>query len=269
MSDMEGTTNEGVTMDLELGGKSALVTGGSRGIGLACARTLIKEGCAVHLVSSNAQALEAARGELESTYGVPVRTTAANLADAGARAALLGSAGPLDILVNNAGAIPGGGLQAVDEAVWRSSWELKLFGYIDLAKLALPSMMERGSGVIVNVIGIAGVMPRQDYIFGATANAALVAFTQAVGVHATTRGVRVVGVNPGPCTTERLEKLYRGRAQSAFGDASRWKELLGTLPFGRASEPEEMADLVAFLASARASYLSGVVIDADGGARYR
>jgi len=123
--------------------------------------------------------------------------------------------------------------------------------------------------VIVNVIGIAGVMPRQDYIFGATANAALVAFTQAVGVHATTRGVRVVGVNPGPCTTERLEKLYRGRAQSAFGDASRWKELLGTLPFGRASEPEEMADLVAFLASARASYLSGVVIDADGGARYR
>jgi MFS family permease len=154
---------------------------------------------------------------------------------------------------------------------------IKGFGQKDPLHIGLYSMIPWGSAAIATVliarhsdrIGIAGVMPRQDYIFGATANAALVAFTQAVGVHATTRGVRVVGVNPGPCTTERLEKLYRGRAQSAFGDASRWKELLGTLPFGRASEPEEMADLVAFLASARASYLSGVVIDADGGARYR
>jgi 3-oxoacyl-[acyl-carrier protein] reductase len=256
-------------MDLELGGKTALITGGSRGIGLSCARALAKEGCAVHLVSSNADALEAARRELASDYDVPVRTTAANLAEPQARAALIDAAGPVDILVNNAGAIPGGGLQGVDDAVWRASWELKLFGYIDLAKLALPAMMERGSGVIVNIIGIAGVAPRHDYIYGATANAALNAFTQAVGVHATTRGVRVVGVNPGPCSTERLEKLYRSRAQTAFGDASRWQELLAKLPFGRASEPEEMADLVAFLASARASYLSGVVIDADGGALYR
>jgi NAD(P)-dependent dehydrogenase (short-subunit alcohol dehydrogenase family) len=256
-------------MDLELNGKTALITGGSRGIGLACARMLAKEGCAVHLVSSNAQALAAARSELEAQTAAPVRTTAANLADPQARAALLEAAGPVDIVVNNAGAIPGGGLQEVDDAVWRASWELKLFGYIDLAKLVLPAMMERGSGVIVNIIGIAGVMPRQDYIFGATANAALTAFTQAVGVHATTRGVRVVGVNPGPCATERLEKLFRARAQTKFGDASRWKESLSNLPFGRASEPEEIADLVAFLASARASYLSGVVIDADGGLMYR
>jgi 3-oxoacyl-[acyl-carrier protein] reductase len=256
-------------MDLQLDGKSALITGASRGIGLACARALAKEGCAVHLVSSNAPVLEAARRELEAACKVPVRATVANLADAEARVNLLAAAGPVDILVNNAGAIPGGGLGALDDAIWRQSWELKLFGYIDLAKLALPSMMERGSGVIVNVIGIAGVMPRHDYIYGATANAALIAFTQAVGVHATSRGVRVVGVNPGPCVTERLEKLYRSRAETALGDASRWKELLGTLPFGRASEPEEMADLVAFLASARASYLSGVVIDADGGAKYR
>lgn len=256
-------------MDLELAGQSVLITGGSRGIGLACARAFAKEGCALHLVSANAASLDAARREIETQWNVPVRTTAANLADPHARAALIDAAGPPDVLVNNAGAIPGGGLDVVDEATWRASWELKLFGYIDLAKHTLPAMMERGRGVIVNVIGIAGVMPRADYVYGATANAALNAFTQAVGVQATTRGVRVVGVNPGPCVTERLERLYRARAQSALGDASRWKELLGTLPFGRASEPEEMADLVVFLASARASYLSGVVIDADGGARYR
>jgi len=256
-------------MNLELNGKTALITGASRGIGLACARALANEGCAVHLVSSNAQALDAARSELAAQSAVPVRATSADLADPQARAALLEAAGPIDILVNNAGSIPGGGLQEVDEAVWRASWELKLFGYIDLAKRLLPAMMERGSGVIVNIIGIAAAMPRQDYIFGATANAALSAFTQAVGVHATTRGVRVVGVNPGPCATERLEKLFRARAEAKFGDASRWKELLSNLPFGRPSEPEEMADLVAFLASQRASYLSGVVIDADGGAIYR
>ncbi|MFC0401418.1 short-chain dehydrogenase/reductase [Paraburkholderia rhizosphaerae] len=256
-------------MELELTDKSVLITGGSRGIGLACARAFAKEGCALHLVSSNAQALDTARRELEASGITAVRTTAADLADPHARAALIDAAGPLDVLVNNAGAIPGGTVDAVDEAVWRASWELKLFGYIDLAKRVLPAMMERGSGVIVNVIGIAGVMPRADYIYGATANAALNAFTQAAGVQATFHGVRIVGVNPGPCATERLERMTRARAQATLGDPARWKEMLVRLPFGRPSEPEEMADLVVFLSSARASYLSGVVIDADGGTRYR
>ncbi|WP_070106396.1 SDR family oxidoreductase [Burkholderia plantarii] len=256
-------------MDLGINGRAALVTGASKGIGLASAMALAKEGCSVHLVSSNPDAIERAKHTVEAAFDVPVRATALDLADARAREQLLASAGPIDILVNNAGAIPGGGLGAVDEAAWRAAWELKLFGYMDLARLALPAMMARGSGVIVNVIGAAGVTPRYDYILGSTANAGLVAFTQAVGAHATTRGVRVVGINPGPCATERLEKLYRSRAETAFGDASRWRELLDALPFGRPSEPEEMADLVAFLASDRASYLSGVVIDADGGAKYR
>jgi NAD(P)-dependent dehydrogenase (short-subunit alcohol dehydrogenase family) len=239
------------------------------GIGLASAIALAREGCAVHLVSSNPDAVERARRDVEAAGGAAVRASAADLSDPAARRDLLAAAGPIDILVNNAGAIPGGGLEAIDEAAWRASWELKLFGYMDFARLAMPAMMARGSGVIVNVIGAAGVTPRYDYILGSTANAALVAFTQAVGAHATRRGVRMVGINPGPCATERLEKLYRSRAETQFGDASRWRELLDGLPFGRPSEPEEMADLVSFLASDRASYLSGVVIDADGGAKYR
>jgi NAD(P)-dependent dehydrogenase (short-subunit alcohol dehydrogenase family) len=256
-------------MDLELSGKSVLITGGSRGIGFACAHAFAKEGCALHLVSSNAQALAVASHSLRTRWTVPIRTTAADLADPRARASLIDEAGTFDVFVNNAGAIPGGGVGDLDEATWRASWELKLFGYIDLAKQVLPTMTERGSGVIVNVIGIAGVMPRADYIYGATACAALIAFTQAAGVQATSHGVRIVGVNPGPCATERLERLFRARAQTRFGDSERWKEMLDTLPFGRPSEPEEMADLVVFLSSARASYLSGVVIDADGGARHR
>ncbi|WP_186076275.1 SDR family oxidoreductase [Burkholderia gladioli] len=256
-------------MDLGIKGRLALVTGASKGIGMASAMALAREGCRLHLVSSNPEPLERARRDLEAACGTQVKASALDLSDADARRELLAEVGPVDILVNNAGAIPGGGLEAIDEAAWRASWELKLFGYMDFAKLVLPEMMARGSGVIVNVIGAAGVTPRYDYILGSTANAALVAFTQAVGAHSTRRGVRVVGINPGPCATERLEKLYRSRAETAFGDASRWRELLEALPFGRPSEPEEMADLVSFLASERASYLSGVVIDADGGAKYR
>ncbi|WP_414451621.1 SDR family oxidoreductase [Burkholderia sp. 22PA0099] len=256
-------------MDLGIKGRTALITGASKGIGLASAIALAREGCAVHLVSSNPDLLELARREVEAAGEVTVRASAVDLSDPVARRELLAEAGTIDILVNNAGAIPGGGLEAIDEAAWRASWELKLFGYMDFARLVLPAMMERGSGVIVNVIGAAGVTPRYDYILGSTANAALVAFTQAVGAHATRRGVRMVGINPGPCATQRLEKLYRSRAETQLGDASRWRELLDGLPFGRPSEPEEMADLVSFLASDRASYLSGVVIDADGGAKYR
>ncbi|MEK6422863.1 MAG: SDR family oxidoreductase [Burkholderia gladioli] len=256
-------------MDLGIEGRTALITGASKGIGLASAIALAKEGCAVHLVSSNPDLLEQARRAVEAAGGGAVRASAADLSDPAARRDLLAAAGPIDILVNNAGAIPGGGLEAIDDARWRASWELKLFGYMDFARLVLPAMTERGRGVIVNVIGAAGVTPRYDYILGSTANAALVAFTQAVGAHATRHGVRMVGINPGPCATERLEKLYRSRAETQFGDAARWRELLDGLPFGRPSEPEEMADLVSFLASDRASYLSGVVIDADGGAKYR
>jgi NAD(P)-dependent dehydrogenase (short-subunit alcohol dehydrogenase family) len=162
-----------------------------------------------------------------------------------------------------------GGLDQVAPQQWRDSWELKLFGYIDLTRLVLPAMLARGSGVIVNVIGSAGAAPRYDYIYGSTANAALISFTKAVGAHSAGHGVRVVGVNPGPTETERLTKLYQSRAAAALGDAERWRELLSNLPFGRPAHPEEIAEIVTFLASERASYLSGMVVDADGGAMYR
>lgn len=128
-------------------------------------------------------------------------------------------------------------------------------------------MMERGSGVIVNVIGIAAEMPRYDYLCGATVTLRVDVY-RAVGAHATSRGVRVVGVHPGPTETDRLVELYKARAKEKFADESRWQEMLQHLPFGRAAYASEMADLVVFLASERASYLSGVVVDADGGARY-
>lgn len=256
-------------MDLELSGKRVLVTGASRGIGYACARHFAREGCEVHLASSDEDALRAAAARLKEETGTTTAFQRADLSTNDGVESLRALATSVDILVNNAGAIPGGGLADIDPQRWRESWNLKMFGYIDLTRIALAPMMARGDGVIVNVLGIAGASPRYDYVCGSTANAGLMAFTKSVGAHSSRRGVRVVGVNPGPTETERLVKLFSTRAQVSLGDASRWPELLADLPFGRPASADEMADLVVFLASARASYLSGLVVDADGGAMYR
>jgi len=254
-------------MDLKLSGKKVLITGGSRGIGLACGQLFAEEGCHVVLVGSNEDALGAAAQKLEA-YGSAIECVRADLSRNAGVESLSAQLQLADIVVNNAGAIPGGGLDSVNDDVWRAAWDLKVFGYINATRAALPSMMERGHGVIVNVIGIAGANPKYDYICGSVANSALITFTKAAGAQAAKKGVRIVGVNPGPTETDRLIRLFKSRAAEKFGDESRWQEMLTDLPFGRATKPEEIADLVVFLASARASYMSGVVIDADGGAMY-
>ncbi|MBV7518988.1 short-chain dehydrogenase/reductase [Ensifer sp. ENS12] len=255
-------------MDLGLNGKSVLVTGGSRGIGLAAARLFRTEGSAVTIVGRDPTSVDTALNSLEAGEGLSANACVADLATAEGRSLIAGRLATTDILVNNAGAIPGGGLDRVTGDIWRQSWDLKVYGYIDLIREVLPIMMARGDGVIINVIGIAGADPRYDYLCGSVANAALIAFTKATGAHTARKGVRMIGINPGPTQTDRLLELYRARAEETFGDRERWPELLGHLPFGRAALPEEIADLVVYLASTRASYISGTVIDADGGAMY-
>lgn len=256
-------------MDLELRGKRVLVTGGSKGIGLACAEAFAAEGCDVILSSRDAAALEKAAAGIRAKHNVGVTVHAVDLSDAEAREALHAAHPEIDVLVNNAGAIPGGTLRDISLARWEEAWRLKVFGYIHLTQLYLPAMEARGAGVIVNIIGMAGRAPRADYICGAAGNAALIAFTNALGARSVDKGVRVVGINPAGTRTERYETLAKGRAKSRFGDESRWRELLTNLPFGRPAEPEEIADLAVYLASARASYMSGTVVDADGGGQFR
>ena len=255
-------------MDLELENKKVLITGGSKGIGLASAIALAKEGAHIHLVSGNANTLTKAAAHLKAQTGATAQTTALDLSSQKSREQLSPVLEHTDILVNNAGAIPGGGFREIDHATWLKAWDLKVHGYIELTRLAINIMMERKSGVIINVIGAAGSNPRYEYLAGSTGNAALIAFTKAVGGYSSTAGVRVLGLNPGPTKTDRLLTLYKSRAQAKFNDPERWQELLDHLPFSRPAEPEEMADIVAFLASARASYLTGLVIEADGGASF-
>lgn len=255
-------------MNLKLKGQRVLVTGGSKGIGLAIALSFAREGALPILVSRTAETLEKAAALIKTETGVAAETLSLDMGLPDAEKSLIAQAGHIDILVNNAGAIPGGSLADIDDARWRSAWELKLFGYINLVRAVLPAMEARGSGVIANIIGMAGAAPRSEYIAGSTANAALMAFTQAVGATSPRKGVRVFGINPSPTRSDRMETMLRAQASQKLGDESRWMELTSKLPFGRMTEPQEIADLTAFCCSPLAAYLSGTVINVDGGQMY-
>ena len=256
-------------MDLDLAGKRVLVTGGSKGIGLACAVAFAAEGAVPVLVARDAAALEEAASGIRARHGVKADTMTADLADAESRERLAAALPDIDVLVNNAGAIPGGSILDLGMREWEEAWQLKVFGYIHMTKLFVEGMRQRGGGTIVNVIGMMGKTPRWDYACGSAGNAALIAFTQAVGARAVDWNVRVFGVNPSATRTERVTTVYRRRAQVRFGDEERWADALGELPFGRLAEPAEIAALVTLLSSPRVTYLSGSVVDMDGGGRFR
>jgi 3-oxoacyl-[acyl-carrier protein] reductase len=255
-------------MNLKLQGQRVLVTGGSKGIGLAIALAFAREGAQPILVSRSAQTLAQAVSSIKEETGIDAQTIALDLGQSAEIAGLIGQAGQIDVLVNNAGAIPGGALQDIDDAKWRQAWELKLFGYINLIRAVLPVMEARGSGVIANIIGMAGAAPRNEYICGSTANAALMAFTQATGAASQRKGVRIFGINPSPTRSDRMEHMLRVQAAKNLGDESRWMELTSKMPFGRLTEPSEIADLAVFCCSPLAGYLTGTVINVDGGQMY-
>lgn len=252
-------------MELGLTGRSVLITGGSKGIGLACAHGFAAEGCDVHLVSRTAADLERARADIAGRYQVQVTTSALDLSDSDNVNRLVETAGDVDILVNNAGAIPAGPIDVIDEARWREAWDLKVYGYINMTRAFLARMSERGKGAIINDIGTGGEKLDYNYIAGAAGNASMMAFTRAIGSRSIYSGVRVVGVNPGPVETDRIQTLMRQKAVAEFGDESRASEYYANWPMERFATPDEVADLIVFLASDRASYISGTVVTIDGG----
>jgi 3-oxoacyl-[acyl-carrier protein] reductase len=255
-------------MDLRLKGKAALITGASKGIGRAIAGALAAEGCPLILVARDVEKLSKAAEEITAKHGTKVSMIAADMTRKDEAERLFAEAGDADILINNAGAVPRGSIADVDEEAWRSAWDLKVFGYIRLCRLFLPTMVARRSGVILNVIGIAGQRPDANYIATTSANAALIMLTESLGGDSVRHGVRVLGVNPGLVATDKFMGNIKRRAELKFGSADRWPEMID-LPMGRLAEPAEIADVVAFLVSERAGYISGTVVNVDGGLRTR
>lgn len=247
-------------MNLDLAGRRVLVTGASQGIGEGLAHAFAKEGCNLVLVARNAERLGVVADRLRLQFKVSVEVLPVDLTDPSAIDRLAACDG-VDVLVNNAGAIPGGDLQTVGPEAWRRAWDLKVYGYIDLCRAFYAKMKRQGGGVILNNIGASAEFFDPNYIAGSSGNAALVAFTRALGARSLDDAIRVVGVNPGPVATDRIERLLKERQNSSGKE----KPAAPSFPLGRPATVDEIADLFVFLASPRSAYTSGVVFTVDGG----
>jgi NAD(P)-dependent dehydrogenase (short-subunit alcohol dehydrogenase family) len=252
-------------MDLRIKGKTALITGGSRGIGFGAARLFAEAGCNLHLVGRNAASLATAREAIIGEYAVDVQCHAVDISVGAEATALAQRLSSVDILINNAGSIPRGSIAAMDTAAILKAWELKLFGFINMTREIYAAMCERRRGVIVNVIGASGERPEAGYIAGSIANAGLMAMTRALGAESPKFGVRVLAVNPGATETERQTVRWEARGSKELGDPQRWRELTKGLPFDRLATVDEVASTIVFLASDRPGYITGTIVTVDGG----
>jgi 3-oxoacyl-[acyl-carrier protein] reductase len=255
-------------MELNLEGKVAIVTGGSKGIGRATALKFLAEGAAVLICARGQPALD----ETMAAAGPPAReridAIAADLTDGEAIKRVVARCaelfGRIDILVNNAGSARTGQFMELSDEAWLSDWTLKFFGYVRMARAVIPLMKQHGGGVIVNIIGAAALNPRATYTIGGAANAALNHFTKALAEEGGPQGVRVVGINPGPILTERLLKMRAGLNPAETGKTAD-EAFRSMTPLGRIGQPDEVADLILFLSSARAGFIHGADITIDGG----
>jgi 3-oxoacyl-[acyl-carrier protein] reductase len=228
------------------------------------------EGARVLICSRNQAALDEAVSSIRKDTGKNVDAISADLSTLEGvqwtAAEAVRRLGRLDILVNNAGAIKGGDFLTMPDEEWTSGWSLKLLGYIRMARAVFPRMREQGGGRIVNVVGMAARNPAATYMTGGAANAALINFTKALADLGAPSNILVTAVSPGPVKTERWDNLQRQQAEAAGQDLQAYiKEQNRSFPLGRIALAEEVADLVCFLASKRASFLTGIAITLDGG----
>ena len=259
-------------MDLGLGGAVAFVTGASKGIGKATARLLAQEGCKVAITARGDELLHRTADELSGETGsevVPLQGDMSVVEDVERTVSgAIERFGRIDVLVTCAGSSPGGLLENLTEDDWFSSLNLKFMGYVRTCRAVVPHMREAGRGSIVLVVGNDGLKPSYWEMTAGVANAADINFASSLAEQYGPLGIRVNTVNPGPVNTDRWDGLEKAFARDKGIDQDAAHELaVGSLPLGRICEPEEVANLVAFLASPRASYLNGAHIPMDGGQR--
>jgi NAD(P)-dependent dehydrogenase (short-subunit alcohol dehydrogenase family) len=259
-------------MDLELEGKHVLITGGSKGIGLACAHAFLQEGARVSLVSRSDENLRSGLQTLQQALPDAANRTAifsADLKDPAAALAVLDkveqTGGPVDVLVNSAGAARRTAPDELAPQAWHDAMQAKYFTYIHVMDPMVKRMGQRGSGVIVNVIGSGGKVASPIHLPGGAANAALMLVSAGLAAAYGPRGVRVNAVNPGLTLTERLKEGMAADAKmNQISEEEALRRANERLPLRRIAEPEEIANAVVFLASPRASYISGAILAMDG-----
>ena len=257
-------------MDLKLKGKTALVTGGSEGIGKAIAFGLACEGVNVAICGRRADMLDAAAKEIAEATGRNILAIPADLMnDDEAKNFVIKASEALrrvDILVNNAGSAPGGVIEHLTEADWAQALQLKFMGYVRCLRYVLPIMVKQGRGRIVNLIGNDGVKPSYWEIAPGAANAAGQNLTLSLASQYGKYGISLVAVNPGPVRTQRWSGLVKAMSRDmkiSYEEAD--KLAPASVPMGRIAETEEVADLVVMLASPKTHYVNGTMIEIDGG----
>ena len=252
-------------MDLQLKGKTGIVTGASRGIGEAITRELAAEGMRLVLVARSADALQRVAASLTSE----VMTVAVDLRIASSAGEVVAAAidrfGSLDLLVNNAGATKRGDFLALSEEDWEDGFALKFFGAMRCSRAAWPHLME-SRGSIVNIVGMGGRTGSADFAIGGAVNAALLNLTKVLADRGVRDGVRVNAVNPSSIRTDRLvERVQRVARERGVDESAAAAEMAAAMRIARFGEPREIAAVVAFLASPRAAYCHGSIVDVDGG----
>ncbi|HZX07745.1 SDR family NAD(P)-dependent oxidoreductase [Kribbella sp.] len=252
-------------MELELSGKTAVVTGASKGIGLACVEALAREGVEVIGISRDAGNLAKAQETL-AAKGLTFRAEPVDLTDADATRAAFGRIGVPDILINCAGAARRTPVDELDSTALHAAMDAKYFTYMHATEAVIRGMAERGSGgAVVNVVGQGGRSANPLHIGGGAANAALMLASVGYAKAYAAQGVRVNVINPGTTRTGRVDEGL-GAAVRATGKPKDelLREMVRDIPMGRVGEPEEVADVAVFLASPRASYVTASIITMDG-----